>query len=324
MGYVTHGHEVRAYLGRFNPRNLSVTTVEEPLEGGRRAVAPPAVGATASEAEPPITVIEPRSGWQLVNLRELWRYRELLLILTWRDVKVRYKQTVLGVAWAVLQPLATMVVFSLFFGRVAGADPDGVPYPLFVFAGLLPWFFFSNSVAAAAQSVVGNQSLVTKVYFPRLLIPVSSVGPFLFDLAIGLVLLAAMMVVYGVVPGWGLLLVPFLALGLAVAALGVGTLLAALTVTYRDFKHVVPFLIQLWMFATPSIYMRAADVVGPRGAALLPLNPAYGLIVNFRAAAVGSGFDGYALAVSGAVSVVGLLVGCFYFRRVESGFADVI
>jgi len=271
-----------------------------------------------------LTVIEARPGWHLVDWREIWRYRELLGILVWRDVKVRYKQTVLGAAWAVLQPLANMLVFTLFFRRLAGDNPLGVPYPLFAFAGFLPWFFFSNAVTSAAQSVVGNQSLVTKVYFPRLLIPLSAVGPFLLDLAIGVVLLLVLAVAYGHPPGISLAaLVPVVAL-LTVAATGVGTLLAALTVAYRDFRYVVPFMMQFWMFATPSIFMNAADAVGPRWAAWLPLNPAYGLVINFRAAALGTPFDGYAFAVSSATAVAGLIVGCLYFRRVERGFADII
>jgi lipopolysaccharide transport system permease protein len=275
-------------------------------------------------ADLPVTVIERRRGWQLVDLGELWRYRELLFFLTWRDVKVRYKQTVLGAAWAILQPLATMVVFSLFFGRMAAAPSAGVPYPLFVFAGLLPWTFFSNAVSSAGQSVVGNQNLVTKVYFSRLIIPMAAVGAGLVDFIIAFGMLLVLMLFYGVLPGWGVLMAPLLMLGLVTAALGAGTLLAALTVAYRDFRHAVPFMIQLWMFATPSIYMQADGVVGPRGQALLPLNPAYGLIVNFRAAMLGGPVDYYALAVSGMVGLTCLLAGCLYFRRVERSFADII
>jgi lipopolysaccharide transport system permease protein len=275
------------------------------------------------QSDLPVTVIERRPGWHLVDLRELWRYRELLWILTWRDIKVRYKQTVLGAAWAVLQPFATMVVFSLFFGRVAEAPPGDVAYPLFVLAGLIPWFLFSNSITSASQSVVGNQSLVTKVYFPRLLIPLGSVGPYLVDGIIALGMLLVMMVFYGVMPGWGLLLATVLLLGVVLAALGVGVLLAALTVTYRDFRYVVPFMVQLWMCATPAVYLQV-DAVGPRGKLLLPINPAHGLIVNFRAAALGGEFDLYALGVSAAVSLVLLVIGCLYFRRVEQSFADTI
>ena len=295
----------------FNEHRAIGTTLETPSE--------------ADAVAPQVTVIEPRPGWQVINLGEIWRYRELLLILTWRDVKVRYKQTVLGAAWAVIQPLTMMVVFSLFLGRVAGMDSSGVPYPVFVFAGLLPWIFFSGAIISAAQSVVGNQSLVTKIYFPRLLIPLSSTGPYLLDLMIGFVILVALMTAYGITPGlWSLATIPLIVFGLAVAALGVGILLAALTVEYRDFRHVVPFLVQLWMFATPSIYMNAIDVAGPRGTIVLPFNPAYGLIANFRAAVLGRPLDMYSLTVSASVAGAMLLFGCLYFRRVERGFADIV
>jgi lipopolysaccharide transport system permease protein len=277
----------------------------------------------ANLPELPLTVIAPTAGWRPVSLRELWRYRELLFFLTWRDIKVRYKQTVLGAAWAVLQPFATMVVFSLFVGRLVSQEST-IPYPLFAFAGLLPWFFFSNGITSASQSIVGSQNLVTKVYFPRLIIPLGALGPSLVDFGIGFGMLVVLMLYYGIVPGWGLLLAPVLSLSLLLAAAGVGTLLSALTVAYRDFRHAVPFMVQLWMFGTPTVYVQASDVVGPRGQALLPLNPAYGLILNFRAAVIGTQFDVYALAVSAAVSVGLLIVGCLYFRRVERGFADII
>ena len=270
------------------------------------------------------TVIERKPEWQLVDLGEIWRYRELLFFLTWRDVKVRYKQTVLGAAWAILQPLATMVVFSLFFRR-AGADPSSpVPYSLFVVCGLVPWMFFSNAIATAGQSVVASQNLVTKIYFPRLLIPMGTVAAGLVDFAIAMVMLLVIMAGSGVVPSWTFALVPPVVLGLVVAAMGVGTLLSALTVAYRDFRHVVPFMVQLWMFATPCIYLQQAPEVGsPRGL-LLSLNPAYGLIANFRAACLGLPPDYAALAVSSGVGLVLLLAGCLYFRRVEGSFADII
>ncbi len=280
-------------------------------------------GAPAPEAPP--TVIERRSGWRPFDLGELWRYRELLYFLTWRDVKVRYKQTALGAAWAVLQPLATMAVFAVFLGRAGGLTGDlPYSYALFVFAGLLPWTFFANAVASAGQSVVGSQSLVTKVYFPRLMIPMGAVGAGLVDFCIAFGMLLVLMAFAGVWPGWGFLWVPPLLLVLVLAALGVGTLLAALTVAYRDFRFLVPFLVQLWMFATPSIYMEAGRVVGAGWLWLLPLNPAYGLIVNFRQATLGGPMDFYALAVSAAVGVGLLLAGCLYFRRVERSFADII
>jgi lipopolysaccharide transport system permease protein len=271
-----------------------------------------------------VTVIEHRPGWQVVDLGELWRYHELLFFLTWRDVKVRYKQTILGAAWAILQPLATMLVFSLFFGRVAASASSNVPYSLFVLAGIVPWLFFSNAIASAGQSVVGSQNLVTKVYFPRLIIPMGAVGAGLVDFAIACGLLLAMMAWHGIAPGLSFVFVPLLMLGLVIAALGVGTLLSALTVAYRDFRHAVPFMVQLWMFATPSIYMQAGSDPGSRLRYLLPLNPAYGLIANFRQAMLGGEIDVYSLAVSGAVSVLLLLGGCLYFRRVERDFADII
>jgi lipopolysaccharide transport system permease protein len=282
----------------------------------------------ACENEPPavlpVTVIERKPGWQVLDLGELWRYRELLFFLTWRDVKVRYKQTILGAAWAILQPLATMLVFSLFFGRVAANPASTVPYALFVLSGLVPWMFFSNAIASAGQSVVGSQNLVTKIYFPRLIIPMGAVGAGLVDMAIAFVLLVMMMVWFGIAPEWSFVLVPFLTLGLVIAALGVGTLLSALTVAYRDFRHVVPFMVQLWMFATPSIYMQANTDAGSGLRYLLPLNPAYGLIASFRQAMLGAPIDMYSLAVSGAVSVLFLVAGCLYFRRVEHDFADII
>jgi lipopolysaccharide transport system permease protein len=284
----------------------------------------PATDPAQLEAALPVTVIEPRSGWQLLNWRELWRSRELLYFLTWRDVKVRYKQTVLGAAWAILQPFATMVVFSLVLGRVPGVSGGDVPYPLFVFAGLLPWMFFANALTTTSQSVVGNKNLVTKIYFPRLIIPMSAVGAGLVDFAVALGMLVVLMAYFGVAPGLGLIFAPLAVFLLVLAALGLGTLLAALTVAYRDFRYVVPFLIQLWMFATPTIYLQADGLFGPKMQAVLPLNPAYGLILNFRQAMLNGPLDWYALGVSAAVSLGLLLLGCLYFRRVERNFADII
>jgi lipopolysaccharide transport system permease protein len=306
---------------------VSVSSGSEAL--AHEGCVPEAPPAPPDGADVPVTVLERRPGWRLLDLGALWRYRELLFFLTWRDVKVRYKQTTLGVAWAVLQPLATMVVMSLFFGRLADMPSENVPYPLFVFTGLVPWTFFAGAITAAGQSIVGNQNLVTKVYFPRLIIPMGAVGAGLVDLLIASGMLLVLVVYYfltasGPLPGWGLLLLPLTVLGLVTAALGVGALLAALTVAYRDFRHVVPFLVQLWMFATPSVYMQADGVLHPRWQAVLPLNPAHGLIAAFRAAALGREFDLYGLAVSATASVVLLLAGCFYFRGVERGFADVV
>ena len=271
----------------------------------------------------PVTVIERKPGWRVVDLGELWRYRELLFFLTWRDIKVRYKQTVLGAAWAILQPLATMLVFNLFFGRVASNPSSTVPYSLFVLAGIVPWMFFSNAIAQAGQSVVGSQNLVTKIYFPRLIIPMGAVGAGLIDFAISFVMMVAMMAWYGMAPGWSLALVPLLSLCLVITALGVGALLSALTVMYRDFRHVVPFLVQFWMFATPCIYLQK-ESAWPGARLLLPLNPAYGLIANLRAALLSLPLDLPALVISSLVGVILLILGCFSFRQMEGSFADVI
>jgi lipopolysaccharide transport system permease protein len=279
---------------------------------------------TAGGADLPVTVIEAKAGWHLVDVRELWACRELLLFLVWRDVKVRYKQTVLGAAWAVLQPLALMVVFTVFLGRVASGTAAGDDYPLFVFAGLLPWTFFASAISSASQSVVGNQNLVTKVYFPRLVVPFSAVGTALVDFAVAFGMLIVLMVWHGVMPSWGALFAGVVLLGLVLAAAGVGVLLAALTVAYRDFRYVVPFAVQVWMFATCSIYLPADELMSGRARALLPLNPAYGLISGFRQAMLGEVLDWYALGVSSAVSVALLVVGLLYFRRVERAFADII
>lgn len=282
----------------------------------------PPVPAPELDARP-VTIIEPRPGWKVVDSAEMWRFRELLWFLVWRDVKVRYKQTFLGATWAVLQPFAQMVVFSVFFGKMASLPTAHLPYPLFAFAGLLPWIFFSNSITSAAASVVGNQNLVTKVYFPRLFVPASAIGVALVDFTIALGMLGVLMWYYGVPPTAAFLLTPVMIVGLTTAAFGIGAFLAALTVAYRDFRYVVPFLVQLWMFATPTVFMDATWV-GPRWQLILPLNPAYGFILNFRNAALGSPLDGYALAVSTGVSAILVLFGCLYFRRVESSFADIV
>jgi lipopolysaccharide transport system permease protein len=283
-----------------------------------------AVATTEPAVEVPRTVIEPRSGWQLLDLAELWRSRELLYFLVWRDIKVRYKQTVLGAAWAVVQPLATMAAFAVFLGRVGGISSSVPNYPLFVFAGLMPWTFFSRAVTTAGISVVANQHLVSKVYFPRLLIPIATVAAGVVDFLIAFAVLLLMMVWYGVPPGWGMLLAPVVFLLLALSATGIGALLAGLTVKYRDFGHILPFAVQIWMFATPTIYLPADGLFSPQWQALLPLNPAYGLIYNFRQTMLGGPLDWYSLAVSSGVGLGLLVLGCWHFRQVEQSFADVI
>jgi lipopolysaccharide transport system permease protein len=284
----------------------------------------PSPAATVSLAPQPLRILEARPGWRLVDFGEIWRYRELLYFLTWRDIKVRYKQTVLGAAWAILQPLATMLAFSLFFGRLAAKPDAAVPYPLFVLCGLLPWTFFANAISAASQSVVGNQGLVTKIYFPRLIIPMGAVAAGLVDFGIALGLLLLTMLYYRVAPSATILWVPVLLITIVGVAFGAGTLLAALTVEYRDFRHIVPFMLQIWLFATPTIYLQQDAALGGRLSTISLVNPLEGLISNFRLAMLGGRVDASKLIVSAAWSVLILVVGCVYFRRVERSFADVI
>lgn len=309
----------------FYPENKTLRMNDTELDTNMPLpTAPISVSETLDTGESaPMTVIEPAQGWRIIDWVEIWNYRELLFYLTWRDVAVRYKQTALGAAWAVLQPFATMIVFSLFFGRLAEMQSEGIAYPLFVYAGLLPWTFFANAITAASGSIVGSQNLITKVYFPRLIIPMAAMGPALVDFMIAFSVLLLMCFVYGVVPGWTICFVPLLTIALIIAAFGIGTLLSALTVAYRDFRHVIPFSVQLWMFATPTIYMHVTIFEsGLRN--LLPLNPAYGLIANFRSATLGRAFDFYSLAISLTVAICLAVLGCSYFRRLERTFADII
>ena len=269
-----------------------------------------------------ITVIEPHNGWVGLNWRELLHYRDLFYFLVWRDIKVRYKQTVLGALWAIIQPTMYMLVFSLFFGRLAGIPSDGLPYPIFLYAGLLPWMLFASSVSQSANSVIGSSNLITKVYFPRLIIPLASVGAALVDFAVASSILLVLMFYYGIAPGPGLLWLPLLVAGTVITALGVGMLIAALNVAYRDFRYVVPFMIQLWLFLTPVIY--PVSFVPPRWQWLLLLNPMTGLIASFRACLLDQPIPWGMLGFSALMAVVFFLAGCFYFRRVEDSFADVI
>jgi lipopolysaccharide transport system permease protein len=271
--------------------------------------------------------IRPRSAWVPLNLGELWRYRELLYFLGWRDIKVRYRQTLLGVAWAVIQPLLTMVIFTFFFGRLARVPSDGIPYALFAYAGLLPWMFFANAVGTASNSLINSAHLITKVYFPRVLIPASALAAPALDFAIAFVILAGMVGWYAVqgtapLPGWGLLLLPIVLANLILAALGVGIGLSALNAHYRDIRHVVPFLIQVWMFATPVIY--PASLVPERYRWVLALNPMTGILEAFRSALFQLPFDWASLATSGMVSLGILVLSAYGFRRMERTFADVI
>jgi lipopolysaccharide transport system permease protein len=282
---------------------------------------------TAPPAAPPAvaqTVIEPARGWQWLNVRELWRHRELLFFLAWRDVKVRYKQTVLGVAWAVLQPALLMVVFTVFFARLAGVSTGDVPYPLFALAGLLPWTLFATGVTNAGNSVIGSERLITKIYFPRLAVPFAAAGAALVDFLVALGLLAVVMAVCGVAPSWNLVAAPVIVAIVVLASVGLGTLLAALNVAYRDVRYVIPFLIQVGMFATPTIYLQPTGQEGAGMQWLLTLNPMNGLVSAFRACLLGGPIPWADVAVAAALSCGLFLAGCLYFRKVEDGFADVI
>jgi lipopolysaccharide transport system permease protein len=286
--------------------------------------------SSAERLDQPVTMIRPALGWQPINFGEIWRSRELMYFLVWRNLKTRYKQTVLGGAWAVLQPLAYMAVFTVVLGKVAetrgqnGIKSD-LPYWLFVFTGMLPWTFFANTLGLSSQSVVGGSNLITKIYFPRLIVPLTAVGVPLLDLMVSFGILLVLMLFTSVVPSWSILLVPLLVLALAIAALGLGIFLSALAVAYRDVSSVIPVMIQIWMLATPTIYFPdISRFIGPRWQPLLPLNPAQGLIFNFRQAVLGQPLDLRSLAISGAVSLSLAVLGCFYFRRVERSFADII
>jgi lipopolysaccharide transport system permease protein len=303
----------------------SATLAADPAtENSRGPDRPPDDTPAAGPHEPPVTRILPSGGWRLVDFRELWRYRELLFFLIWRDVKVRYRQTVLGVAWAVLQPVLMMAVFTVFFGRLAGLPSAGFPYPLFALAGLLPWMFFAAALSTAGTSVVGSERLITKIYFPRLAIPFAAVGVAAVDFMIAVGVLGVLLAWYGVWPGaWCLLAIPIAAV-IGLAGLAFGTGLAALNVRYRDFRYVIPFLVQFWMFSTPTVYMQPpADASGVMGV-LMWANPMTGLVGGFRAACLGLPIPWEQLAVSTAIVVAVALAAIAYFRRVEDDFADII
>lgn len=269
-----------------------------------------------------VTVIEPPKGWRMLDWRELWAYRELLWVLTMRDIKVRYKQTVLGAAWAIIRPFITMVIFSVVFGQLAKMPSDGYPYPVFVYAGLLPWVFFAGAISASGNSLVGSAHLVSKVYFPRLIIPLSSVGAGLVDLLVSTGILLLMMLWYGVGWSFNLLAAPLLLLGVVFISLGVGTLLSALTVAYRDFTHLTPFVVQIWMYITPVIF--PVSLVPERWQWLLYLNPMTGLVEGFRSAFLGKPFDLQGLAISFSIAIAVFVIGVAYFEKVERRFADII
>lgn len=270
-----------------------------------------------------IIIIEPKKGWIAFDLRELWNYRELLYFLTKRDIKVRYKQTILGGLWAIIQPVFMMVVFTLFFGRMAKMPSDGIPYPIFVYAGLLPWTYFANALSASGESLVGSANLITKVYFPRLIVPTAASLAGLLDFFIAMLVLGGMMVYYQFVPTFQILLFPFL-IGLTFfGAVGVGLWLSALNVQYRDIRYVIPFLVQIWMFVSPVIY--PASLVPEKYHWFLALNPMGGVISAFRLSLLGHlPIDWTLLGISTIIIVIIFLSGMYYFRKMEKTFADVI
>jgi len=279
--------------------------------------------ASANASEAPVIVIRPSRGWVALKLRDLWQYRELLYFLIWRDVKVRYKQTALGAAWAIIQPFFTMVVFSVVFGRLAKIPSDGLPYPIFAYCALLPWQLFSHALTESGNSLVANERLITKVYFPRLVIPLSAVVAGLVDFAIAFVILLVMMAYYGVTPTVAVFTLPlFLLLALG-TALGVGLWLSALNVQYRDVRHTIPFLTQFWLFATPIAY--PSSLVPEPWRSFLGLNPMAGVVEGFRWALLGTArAPGLILVVSVAAVLALLVSGLYYFRRMERIFADVV
>lgn len=270
----------------------------------------------------PLVTIEASDSWVALDLRGLWTYRELLYFLTLRDVKVRYKQTLMGAAWAILQPLFAMLIFTLFFGKLARIPSDGIPYPLFAYAGLLPWTFFSNAINNSGNSLIASTNLITKVYFPRMIIPGAAVGAGLVDLAIAFLVLIGLMVYYGVGFSWAMLMLPVLVLLAAVLALGVGMWLSALNVKYRDVRHALPFLIQLWMFLSPVIF--PSSLVPQKWRWLFLLNPLTGIIEGFRSALFGRPFHWAALGISLAITIIVLIYSAYAFRRMERHFADLI
>jgi lipopolysaccharide transport system permease protein len=290
-------------------------------DAARTLEGPHAAGQHVVEPQP--VLIEPPRRWETVNLRELWSYRELLYFLTWRDVKVRYKQTAIGAAWAVLQPLLTMVVFSVIFGALVRVPSDGLPYPVFAYAALLPWNFFAAALSRSSNSLVNDASLLTKVYFPRLLLPASAVLSMTLDFALAFVILLALMGFYGIVPGMALLTLPLFVLLALLTALGCGLWLSALNVKYRDIAYVTPFLIQVWLFLTPVAY--PSSIIPERWRALYGLNPMAGVVEGFRWALLGkAGVPAAMVLVSSAVVMVAFIGGLFCFRRMEHGFADMV
>jgi len=270
----------------------------------------------------PLVSIRPATGWSAIDLKSLWAYRELLYFLTWRDLKVRYKQTLLGAAWAIIQPLFTMIIFTIFFGILAGIPSEGIPYPLFAFAGLLPWTFFSNAVTQSGNSLVGSANLISKVYFPRMIIPGAAVVAGLADMAVAFGMLVVLMAWFRVGVTFNILMLPALIVLITLLAIGVGMWMSALNVKYRDIRYALPFAVQLTMFATPIIY--PVTLLPEQWRWVLKLNPLTGIIGGYRSALFGRPFDWAAIAISTVVTIALLVFAAFYFRRMERTFADIV
>jgi lipopolysaccharide transport system permease protein len=282
----------------------------------------PAISQIEKKEPIPVLHIEPSRGWVSLKLKELWDYHELLYFLTWRDVKVRYKQTVIGAAWAIIQPLLTMVVFSLFFGKLAKMPSDGIPYPIFSYAALVPWTFFANGLSQSSNSLVGGANLIKKVYFPRLVMPISGVVSGVVDFILAFLILIGMMFFYGIIPTLNIFWLPFLLLLAFLTSLGVGLWLSALNVEYRDVRYVVPFLTQFWLFATPIAY--PSSLLSEPWRTIYGLNPMVGVVEGFRWALLGTNTaPGPIVIVSTIASLIVLISGAYYFRRMEKTFADV-
>jgi len=270
----------------------------------------------------PLVVIQPNKRWSLLSLKDIWAYRELLFFLTWRDVKVRYKQTALGAAWAILQPLFMMIIFTIFFGGLAAVASAGIPYPVFALAGLVPWTFFANAITASGNSLVGSANLITKVYFPRLIVPAAAMRAGLVDFVLAFVLLVLLMLYYHIAPTIQILFLPVLVLLTALFSLGVGTWFTALNVKYRDVRFALPFLIQLWLFVSSVILPSSS--IPPKWRWLLMLNPMSGIIEGYRAALFGLPFDWPALGIASGLTILTLFYSIYAFGRVERSFADII
>ena len=284
----------------------------------------PHVGEVAGDRPPTEfheLVIRPRSGWMPIDWEEMWAYHELLWFLVWRDISVRYKQTILGSAWAILQPLMLMTIFTVVFGRFAKFDSEGLPYPVFVFAGLIPWTMFSQGFPQAALSLINQQNLLTKVYFPRIFVPVAAALVFVVDMVFSLGIYAVILLYYRIAPSWTIIFLPVLILLTLIATLSVGLTLAALTVFYRDFKNIVPFLTQIFMYVTPVIYP-AKLITRPLYRWILSLNPMFGLVTAYRSAILGLEWDVGSLVISVASGVSLFIFSVFYFRKTERRFAD--